>query len=368
MSELPKPSFTNPNIAPASPREEGGGSVTEQQIPHSGNLPEQLREQPVQDFDNTSLPEAVERELLQTPTSPASLPEAQPAPEQTKKGKKGLVIGVSAGLAGAALVAGSIIGLNAAAGGAEEPEAPVADPKGTTEVTPEPTASAEPEDKRTPEQIEADRIFNLPKPERWDELDAMTLEEFNQQSIEARVEYATWLNRDASRLAELWHEASNNPLDEVAIGLEVHADNSAEEIEASTRQLMRGAVSGHFQSTSTDIEIPYYDVLQRKKMLSGAYLEPGNSAAVAWQKSVEQERVVGWGPDNYVSDGVFLADETNLERGETYVYTDSAGVERSAADTTWRNPDGSENTATNVLIETPSGIKQWVTVLSFKLQ
>ena len=341
--------------------------MTEQQIPHSGNLPEQLREQPVQDFDNTSLPEAVERELLQTPTSPASLPEAQPAPEQTKKGKKGLVIGVSASLAGAALVAGSIIGLNAAAGGAEEPEAPVADPKGTTEVTPEPTASAEPEDKRTPEQIEADRIFNLPKPERWDELDAMTLEEFNQQSIEARVEYATWLNRDSNRLAELWYEASNNPLDEVAIGLEVHADNTAEEIEASTRQFMRGAITDHHRGVDPEIA-PLYETLQREKMISAAYLEPGNAAAEAWRNSARNRELTGSMPNTYVNAGVFLADETNLRRGEARVHTDSAGVERAAVDTTWQNPDGTENTATNVLIETPSGIKQWVTVLSFKLQ
>ncbi|UTX51363.1 hypothetical protein KI440_00120 [Candidatus Saccharibacteria bacterium TM7i] len=143
MSELPKETPINPGISSVTSREQGGSSVTEQTMPHSGgrNVPEQLREQPVREFDNTSLGEALDQGYLEVPTSPSPIPEAQPAvtaPEKKKRNK--LLIGASAGLAGVAIVAASVIGINAANSNTsgEDPEGPKADPKGTTEVTPEP--------------------------------------------------------------------------------------------------------------------------------------------------------------------------------------------------------------------------------------
>lgn len=127
--------------------------MTEPQVPHSGNLPEHLREQPVNQYDNTSLPQAYEQQLLTTPETAASLlstveqaiaapagwypvneageqrywdgrtwapPAAPTTPHATeqqqalkpKKKGKGLAIGLSAGAAGVAVVTASIIGVN----------------------------------------------------------------------------------------------------------------------------------------------------------------------------------------------------------------------------------------------------------------
>lgn len=330
--------------------------MTEQQIPHSGNpnLPEHLREQPVNDFDKTSLPEAYAQQLLQTPTSPSTLPEAQPVPEQ-KKSKKGPLVGIAAGLAGMAIVAASVIGVNNAAKKNEEAEAPAPTPNTSTEVMPDP----EPE--RSPEELETERLLSLPKPERWDELDAMTLEQFNQQPIENRVEYALWLNRDRQLLDEAWFTESENPRDELAINLVVGPDNTGQEIQANTWSLLRGAMLRHFDRPNLD-NVQLYSDLQRQKMSSAAYLYADTSAAAAnWRKSVGNSEVNGGDAYGYVKNGLMVADEEVIFRSDNYTITDQAGVERIAVDTTWRNPDGSERSATAVLIQTSTG-SQWVTL------
>ncbi len=79
-----------------------------QNLPHSGNLPDSLREAPVRDFDKTSLHEANENKLLVTPDSAADLIGNNP----NKKSRKGLMIGV--GAAGLAIAAGAVFGINAA--------------------------------------------------------------------------------------------------------------------------------------------------------------------------------------------------------------------------------------------------------------
>lgn len=112
--------------------------LTSEQIPHSGIHHD---ERPVDEFDNTSLPEAVERGLVNpTPDTPSEL--EQTAPTEKKSHKK-LIIGGAAFLAGAAVIAGSVIGLKAA-GDAPKNPAPKPDPKATSQ-TPEatPTATSE---------------------------------------------------------------------------------------------------------------------------------------------------------------------------------------------------------------------------------
>ncbi len=123
------------------------GHLTSEQIPHSGI---HYGERPVDEFDNTPLPEAVERGLVNpTPDTPAGL---APAPEKPKRNK--LLIGGSIGLAGAVLAAGAIIGIKTAAGGSNN-TSPEKDPKQTTQ-TPEatPTPTATPEQQLTVQSIE----------------------------------------------------------------------------------------------------------------------------------------------------------------------------------------------------------------------
>lgn len=117
-----------------------------EQIPHSGIHHD---EYPIETFDNTPLPEAVERGLVNpTPDTPADL---APAPEKPKRNK--LLIGGSIGLAGAVLAAGAIMGIKAADG--SNNASPEKDPKQTTQ-TPEatPSPSATPEQQLTAQSIE----------------------------------------------------------------------------------------------------------------------------------------------------------------------------------------------------------------------
>jgi hypothetical protein len=79
-----------------------------QNVPHSGNLPEGLREEKVNDFDNTPLSQAVEENLITTPNTVADLVEA--APE--KKSRNKLFAGIGAGVVGLLVVGGVALGLN----------------------------------------------------------------------------------------------------------------------------------------------------------------------------------------------------------------------------------------------------------------
>jgi hypothetical protein len=131
MSEYPKDSFNNPNLH---------SGITPEQIPHSGIHHD---EYPVDEFDNTPLPEAMERGLVNpTPDTPAGLEPADPA---EKKSHKRLVIGGAAFLAGAAVIAGSVIGIKAVSD-APKNSAPEPDPNATSqtpEATPPSTEQAE---------------------------------------------------------------------------------------------------------------------------------------------------------------------------------------------------------------------------------
>lgn len=148
-------------------------AVTEQQIPHSGTLPESLREQPVRDFDNTSLPEAYEQGHLVTPESPAPLLDAHEAP--AKKNRKGLLIGLGATGAGIALAAGAVFGVNAL-NQAPKTEPTAAAPADPSETPAEASPPASPEVQTfTAEQLEipagldAETLGKTIVADRWSE-------------------------------------------------------------------------------------------------------------------------------------------------------------------------------------------------------
>lgn len=134
-------------------------------VPHAGSskVPEDVREVPYREFDNTSLPEAIAKDLVaeQLPegVTPAALLEpttesqsettetkqADSEVDPTKKSKKGLVITLGAGALVVAGAVASIFGFNSAShndGSKNEP--PQSDPKATSqspEASPSPSAS-----------------------------------------------------------------------------------------------------------------------------------------------------------------------------------------------------------------------------------
>lgn len=119
-----------------TPSEQPTGT-TQEQVPHSGNLPGSLRETPDTTYGKP-LSQAFDEQLLITPQSVESIAPAgwysvneqsdqqywdgqvwvvpaatetaakQPVETEKKKGKKGLIVGISAGIAGAAVVAASL--------------------------------------------------------------------------------------------------------------------------------------------------------------------------------------------------------------------------------------------------------------------
>lgn len=110
-----------------------------EKIPHSGNLPpEQGQDLPVQEFDNTSLQEAVDRGLLPTPDSPAPLATTTIETTQPSQLRRKL----AAAVALIAVGAGSALGISKLTSGNDHDPTtlnnqPVA--TATVEPTPEPT-------------------------------------------------------------------------------------------------------------------------------------------------------------------------------------------------------------------------------------
>lgn len=235
---------------------------------------------------------------------------------------------------------------------------------GTSAPEPRPTQANEAEAKpqaieeKSPEELEAERIFTLPKPERFDELDAMTLDQFKLESIDARVDYAAWLNRDAIHLAELWHEESDEPHDLIFVSMTVNPENTGDEVLASTQAGLRGAMTRHFEDRDLE-EVPNYTPLQREKMATALYLNPDHPFAAKWRTAVADETVNGYVPGFYVKNNILLSDDEVLSRTETSTYTDQNGVERPATDLTLRDQDGQVATATHILVQTANA-SQWV--------
>lgn len=337
-------------------------------VPHSNsaNVPDALRETPVEEFDMT-LQEAHDAgkvsplPLTEAPEpqygveSPVIAPETQTSVEAPKR-KLSLIQKIGFGAASVAVAAGAVFGTKAIIDNTGE--APTPNTDGTSQIDEGNQEPSGTEEEQTPEVNEMDEILNLPKPERFDELDNMTIEQFNQQPIEARVEYAAWLNRDNQHLAELWFEATESPLDQLAINMTVNPDNTGEEVRANVRGNLRGALSRHFEEYELE-QVPLYENLQRQKIVSGSYLYPSHPVAEEWRASAADEKINGYVPDFYATHDLILADEEVTSRSETHTITDQAGIERTAVDLTWREADGKEVSGTYVLIQTAT-TSQWV--------
>ncbi|MEV7769908.1 hypothetical protein [Microbacterium sp. NPDC086615] len=126
----------------------GGGLVSEQPVPHSGKLPDALREHPVNEFDNTTLPEAFEQGHLATPDSPAPLVDHHSSPKR----RRGLVVGLGAGAAGLAVAAGAVFGVNAL-NTAPKSEPTAAAPANPSDTAPSPNGEASPDAAANPEAL-----------------------------------------------------------------------------------------------------------------------------------------------------------------------------------------------------------------------
>lgn len=130
----------------------------ETKINHSGNAPQDIRETPVNEFDNTSLKDAVEmyhtdkKGNLIVPETAAPLIET---PEN--KPKKRLLLTLGASAAGVALVAGGFFGVKAAMD-SNSHNAPEKDPKATSE----PSTTSTPEATKAPEQELTVKSLEIP--------------------------------------------------------------------------------------------------------------------------------------------------------------------------------------------------------------
>ncbi len=250
VSELPKENFTNPNLPSVSPREQGS-SVTEQTFPHSGgrNVPESLRESPVREFDKTSMQEAIDMGHLGVPTSPSAIAEALPVnPTPEKKSRKKLLIGASAGLAGMAIAASAVIGINMSTKGdasPSNPETPKTDPKGTTEVITEPS---------TPEEYRAAYESSILRGEELTEhfrIPAGLSDEELAETIMDRVD--EWENYGANKELSLW--LNNRDLSETAPSLQELVD----EVSRENREAIEDAL---FTNDLTEV-LPFVERLER---------------------------------------------------------------------------------------------------------
>lgn len=116
--------------------------VSDAPVPHSGNLG---LEQPVKDFDNTSLEEALSQGLVETPDDPSPIEESEPVSniagqsyESNPRGRRWLVPVIGAGLAAAAF-----LGFKAGEdSGSPQSKVPTATAPGETPKTSTPEISA----------------------------------------------------------------------------------------------------------------------------------------------------------------------------------------------------------------------------------
>jgi len=124
-----------------------------EQIPHSGNLPEGLREDKVNDFDNTTLHQAVESNLITTPDTAEEL--TAEAPKKSHKRRNIIIGGVATFLAGTVVATTAFL----TAPSDESGNAPI---KGEP-VPAEPAAPAEPADGGEQEPVSTGfEVFDLP--------------------------------------------------------------------------------------------------------------------------------------------------------------------------------------------------------------
>ena len=204
-------------------------------------------------------------------------------------------------------------------------------------------------------------LYDMPKPEKFDEYKAMTIEEFWALPIEDRIEYSSYLRRDAEINMEMFHFYTENPKDVMPDSF--HANNTAEEISVSMRSLIRDSITSHFEwlaSSDSNYETVTYDSLDRQKILAAGFLIPNNSQVFTnWNTPVAEDRGSNERPEIYAAHGQLLADEDTFDESDNYTITDQWGTQRIARDIKIVEADGETFTGTMVLIETTSA-SQWI--------
>ncbi len=145
-------------------------------------------------------------------------PQPGPRPEQTpekKRSKKGLMIGIGSGLAGAAIAAGAVMGINAAAEApqsqptAEAPADPSA-PEAPTDSSPETPVSPEltVEQLEIPAGLSAEELGKLVVADRFTAWrNAGAREDLNKRSAAENIAWADLLPRMAGENRDLFAEA-----------------------------------------------------------------------------------------------------------------------------------------------------------------
>lgn len=223
-----------------------------QQIPHSGNpdLPDYLREQPVERFDTPLNVAAKRGDLTPLPTQEAK------EPNYDKKSKKGLWIGLGATAAGLAIAGGAIFGIKAAN---EPPQTePVPVEPGQPNPGGEPVDGGEgtdPGEEVTPENPNANEAWYKeemsavdlgPIPAELTSYKEMSLDEFAALSKTEQWKYASWLTKNRAAFMDVFYKYSGNVAANKPTTLT--ADSPASDIlnfyMTSTRQAMAMPVDG----------------------------------------------------------------------------------------------------------------------------
>jgi len=169
-------------------------------IPHSGNLPAEFQETPVNNFDNTTLSEAVEAGHISS--APDDISSINPLEKKTGlrgfiETKLGKVTVVGAGL----LTLGGIAGGIAAANNGPEKTPIVAEqPVDENPEAPVEEAPTDPESvidvEHMPENVVEHGLFTLLSPEQQDQIrgwEAMSVDEFRSQPIEDQLTFAQFV-------------------------------------------------------------------------------------------------------------------------------------------------------------------------------
>lgn len=165
-------------------------NVGTENVPHSGSdhLPEDMREQPVRDFDKTPLSDAYESGLVkdQLPegTTPAALVDSDARSEATAESKpwyKSMMVKIGAPVVGIAAAGALVAGLMIPKGDSEPKDnVPVPNPDATSQTTGEDEGSNENEGGNENQNSAAEVILNNPSRVSAEQIAAMSPAELNE--------------------------------------------------------------------------------------------------------------------------------------------------------------------------------------------
>lgn len=248
-----------------------------EQVPHSGV---HHGERPVDEFDKTDLAEAAERGLVNpVPDTPAEL-----VPEKAKKSRRGLLIGATATVAGAAIVAGSWLGVKAATDAGAESEAPAPNPNETSLIEESPA----PEETTAPIEQE------------------LTLE---QQIAEKQIPAGLSPEEYATALFERQTDWANAGANDDLVIRSVEANLSWEEflpqvVEENAAVFIPALFGPNWRDSEQVVE--YVDAMKRMNLTT---LQ--NYVGTAWNQNERPENIEGYRTWREPSDPRLVIDEGN---------------------------------------------------------